>query len=139
MTSAIEMTSAEAREALLAGTAPDHLSVSGWLDLRGCTGLTSLPDHLSVRGGLDLSGCTGLTSLPDHLSVRGSLYLFGCPGLAHYKIGTDIRGYDFYAIPMADGLHIVAGCRNLRIEKAKRHWARNPECLAFVMEAARDE
>ena len=30
---------------------------------------------------LDLRGCTGLTSLPDGLTVGGSLYLQGCTGL----------------------------------------------------------
>ena len=30
------------------------------VDLRGCTGLTSLPDGLTVGGSLDLRGCTGL-------------------------------------------------------------------------------
>ena len=47
--------------------------ISGYLDLRGCTGLTVLPDNLSVSGDLYLSGCTGLTVLPDNLSVSGYL------------------------------------------------------------------
>jgi len=57
--------------------APEGLSVSGSLDLSGCTGLTSLPEGLSVNGYLDLNECTGLTSLPEGLSVSGSLYLSG--------------------------------------------------------------
>ena len=60
---------------------PEHLSVGGSLNLRGCTGLTALPEHLSVRGCLHLEGCTGLTALPEHLSVGGSLGLEDCTGL----------------------------------------------------------
>ena len=43
------------------GVTPDSLSVEGWLDLSGCTGLTSLPDNLSVEGWLEIEGCTGLS------------------------------------------------------------------------------
>ena len=57
------MSSDAARKAILRGDAPDNLSVSGALDLSGCTGLTALPDNLSVSGELDLSGCTGLPEL----------------------------------------------------------------------------
>ncbi len=55
--------------------------VGGYLDLDGCTGLTSLPDGLSVGGNLYLGDCTGLTALPDGLSVGGYLDLRGCTGL----------------------------------------------------------
>jgi hypothetical protein len=56
---------------------PEHLTVGGYLDLEGCTGITSLPEHLTVGGYLDLEGCTGITSLPEHLTVGGNLYLRG--------------------------------------------------------------
>jgi hypothetical protein len=34
------------------GITPDNLSVGEWLDLSGCTGLTSLPNNLSVGGAI---------------------------------------------------------------------------------------
>ena len=37
--------------------------IGGSLDLRG-TGITALPDGLTVGGYLDLEGCTGITALP---------------------------------------------------------------------------
>ena len=61
MKSTLTMNSTAAKSAILKGESPDNLQVSGWLDLRGCTGLTALPDNLQVSGGLDLSGCTGLS------------------------------------------------------------------------------
>jgi Leucine-rich repeat (LRR) protein len=82
-------------EQIISGTAPDGLTVGGWLDLSGTqitslpdgltvgywlnlsgTQITSLPDGLTVGGSLDLSG-TQITSLPDGLTVGGSLYLSG--------------------------------------------------------------
>ena len=73
---------------------PEHLSVGGSLGLEGCTGLTALPEHLSVGGGLILSGCTGLTALPEHLSVGGGLILSGCTGLTalpeHLSVGGSL-------------------------------------------------
>lgn len=36
--------------------------------------INDLPDGLTVGGWLDLSGCTGLTSLPDGLTVGGKIY-----------------------------------------------------------------
>lgn len=48
-------------------------------------------DNLSVSGNLDLGGCTGLASLPDNLSVGGSLYLGGCTGLLP-KIPKGVQG-----------------------------------------------
>ena len=62
--------------------ANEMMNKSGdYLDLRGCTGLTSLPDGLTVGGSLYLRGCTGLTSLPDGLTVGDYLDLSGCTGL----------------------------------------------------------
>ena len=119
---------------------PDGLSVGGWLDLTGCTGLTALPDGLSVGASIDLRGCTGLTALPAALSVGGSLYLSGCTGLDHYCVGRDARGYAFYGIPMRDGPHVVAGCRNFTGAQALAHWgpggeSDRPDCLALAQKA----
>ena len=54
----------------------ENLTVGGWLDLEGCTGITSLPENLTVGGALDLRG-TGITSLPDNLTVGEWLDLRG--------------------------------------------------------------
>ena len=120
--------------------AASGLTVRGALYLRGCTGLTALPDGLSVGGWLNLSGCTGLTALPDGLSVGGSLDLRGCTGLDHYCVGRDARGYAFYGIPMRDGPHVVAGCRNFTAPQALAHWwaggqSNRPDCLALAQKA----
>ena len=76
-------------------TTPDEvIKIDGYLDLTGCTSLTSLPDNLSVTGDLYLTGCTSLTSLPDNLSVTGYLDLSGCTSLVslpeHLKVGGNI-------------------------------------------------
>ena len=119
---------------------PDGLIVGGALDLSGCTALTALPDGLTVRGWLDLTGCTGLTALPDGLSVGASIDLRGCTGLDHYCVGRDARGYAFYGIPMRDGPHVVAGCRNFTGAQALAHWgpggeSDRPDCLALAQKA----
>jgi len=44
------MTPEDWKTLAIRGVSPDNLSVGGWLDLTGCTGLTSLPDNLSVGG-----------------------------------------------------------------------------------------
>ena len=120
--------------------AASGLTVRGALDLTGCTGLTTLPPGLTVRGWLDLSGCTALTALPDGLSVGGSLYMRGCTGLDRYCAGTDTCGYAFYGMPMRDGPHVVAGCRNFTGEEALAHWgpggqSNRPDCLALAQKA----
>jgi hypothetical protein len=74
----------------------------GWLNLGGCTGLTSLPEGLHVGGGLDLSGCTGLTSLPEGLHVGEWLDLRGCTGLTSLPKGLHV----------GDGLNL-GGCTGL--------------------------
>ena len=119
---------------------PDGLTVRGALDLTGCPGLTALPDGLSVGGWLDLTGCTGLTALPAALSVGASIDLRGCTGLDHYCVGRDARGYAFYGIPMRDGPHVVAGCRNFTAPQALAHWwaggqSNRPDCLALAQKA----
>ena len=50
------------------------LTVGGWLDMGGCTGITALPDGLTVGGSLYLGGCTGITALPDGLTVGGKIF-----------------------------------------------------------------
>ncbi len=112
----IEMASWQAKPAIMKGAAPENLTVSGSLYLRGCTGLTALPENLTVSDYLDLRDCTGLQ---------------------HLRLGTDLRGYEFYAIPAPNGVRVVAGCRNFTLKQALSHWSDNPECLAFV-EAARE-
>jgi hypothetical protein len=90
----------EARAAILAGTAPDGLTVSGSLYLRGCTVLTALPDGLTVGGSLCLSGCTGLPFLHD-----------------------DPRGYRLHCVKTANrGPLWVAGCRTFTTDEALAHW-----------------
>ena len=59
---------------LMRNALPEGLSVGGYLDLSGCTGLTALPEGLSVGGSLYLRGCTGLTALSEVLSVGGRIY-----------------------------------------------------------------
>ena len=51
---------------------PDNFTVSGDLNLRDCTSLSSLPDHLTVHGDLDLGGCTSLSSLPNWIATLGT-------------------------------------------------------------------
>jgi hypothetical protein len=61
------------------------------------------------------------------LTIPGYLDMSGCTGLEHFRI-TDIqdpRYYVAYKIPMADGLHICSGCRNLKIDDALEHWGKN--------------
>ena len=119
---------------------PDGLSVGGWLDLTGCMGLTALPPGLTVGASIDLRGCTALTALPPGLTVGASIDLRGCTGLDHYCVGRDARGYAFYGIPMRDGPHVVAGCRNFTGAQALAHWgpggeSDRPDCLALAQKA----
>lgn len=46
-----------------------------WLDLCGCSKLTSLPAGLRVSGDLDITGCSSLVALPDGLFVGDTLYV----------------------------------------------------------------
>lgn len=71
------LSTADARAAIRRGdTFPDGLSVGGWLDLSGCTGLTALPDGLSVAS-LDLSGCTGIAAIPAPAKIVWRVYGLG--------------------------------------------------------------
>ena len=100
-----------------------HYQVEGYLDLRGCTGLSALPEHLSVGDYLYLSGFTGLTALPEPLSVGGNLYLSCCTGLTalpeHLSVGgfLDLEGCTgLTALPeplsVGGGLNL-SGCTGL--------------------------
>ncbi len=72
---------------------PENLTVGGDLYLKGCTGITSLPENLTVGGCLDLKGCTGITSLPENLTVGGYLYLKGCTGITSLPENLTVGGY----------------------------------------------
>ena len=100
-------------------TLPDGLAVTGDLDLRNCSALTALPDGLTVGGDLNLAECTALTALPPDLTVGGSLDLRGCAALAHLCVGADSRGYRFFSVMMHDGVHVIAGCRNFTAAQAR--------------------
>ncbi len=99
------------------------LHVGGSLNLKG-TGITALPDGLHVNGALDLSG-TGITALPDGIHVGGALDLRGTGITA---IGKDRRGYEFFAVRLANGPRVIAGCRNFSPAEARAHWAEGSEC-----------
>lgn len=109
----------EAQRMILAGTAPDGLSVVGSLYLRG-TAITALPDGLSVSGWLDLS-VTAITALPEGLSVDGPLYLEGTaiPVVLH---DTE-RGFELRRVMCGSAEWWVAGCRVFRSRaEALAHW-----------------
>jgi hypothetical protein len=81
----------KAREMILAGTAPDNMTVKGNLDLYNSKELTRLPKGLRVKGDLHLNKCTALKKLPDGLSVQRNLNLGGCKTLTElpddFKVG----------------------------------------------------
>ena len=126
----------EARERILAGTAPPGLRVGGDLNLAECTALTALPPDLTVGRSLDLRGCAALAALPPDLTVGGSLDLRGCAALAHLCVGADPRGYRFLGLRLDDGITVAAGCRWLGLVEARAHWANNPGALARVQRIA---
>ena len=71
------MNSEKAKTLVLAGKAPGGLTVSGGLDLSGCTGLTSLPDGLTVSDkiiqspGVNLQRKKKNAAIPDKLRILG--------------------------------------------------------------------
>ena len=71
-------------------------------------------------------------ALPEGLTVKGNLYLNDCPAGESLSVGMDSRGYRFYRVPMADGIHVVAGCRNFTANEAREHWAQGTECRALA-------
>ncbi len=74
--------------------------------------------NIHVGDSLYLRG-TGITALPEGLHVGGSLFLDDT-GIT--SIGKDKRGYEFYAVRLANGPRVVAGCRNLSPAEARAHW-----------------
>jgi Leucine-rich repeat (LRR) protein len=141
-----------AREQIIAGTAPsgltvggsldlsntqitslpDNLTVGGWLDLSN-TQITSLPDNLTVGGTLDLSG-TQITSLPDNLTVGGTLDLSGtqikfpCRASQKGKFGTAlcVCPNEGYTLVAHDDGSYSAGCQDFPdAADALRHWSRS--------------
>ncbi|MDD2878761.1 MAG: hypothetical protein PHZ23_16205, partial [Acidiphilium sp.] len=88
----------------------------------------ALPDGLHVGGGLYLSG-TGITALPEGLHVGGSLDLSDT-GIT--PIGKDKRGYKFFAVRIATGPRVIAGCRNFSPAEARAHWKEGSECRALA-------
>ena len=72
----------------------------GWLDLRGCTSLTSLPEGLTVGGSLHLEGGkisnpTACRRLVDGEYVPGR-YLYADGILTHVKRCRKVREYTYY-------------------------------------------
>jgi len=115
-----------------------HPYFNGDLDLRGCTGLTSLPTGLEVEGDLDLAGCTGLTGLPAGLKVEGDLSLEGCTGLTGLPFDLVVRGaYIFH-----DGM-LIPFFRKLGIPVDKEgdtdteDWCTWQEAHGYLKEAFR--
>jgi hypothetical protein len=82
----------EARDMILAGTAPDNMIVKGNLNLRGSKKLTKLPDGLEVLGDFHLHECTSLTQLPNGLIVHGNFDLWDCTSLKHLSDGLSVGG-----------------------------------------------
>jgi len=84
--------------------------------------------NLSVSGNLYLTG-TAITALPPNLYVGGSLYLRGT-GIP--SIGKDRRGYEFFAVRLATGPRVIAGCRNFSPTEARAHWVEGSQCRALA-------
>ena len=106
---------------------PDGLHVGGWLFL-SYTSITALPEGLHVGGALDLSD-TGITALPEGLHVGGSLFL---RGTSIIPVGKDSRDYEFFAVRLASGPRVIAGCRNFSPAQARDHWPEGSECRALA-------
>ena len=104
------------------------------VDAIGCTGLTAL--NLPAATAVYARGCTGLTALD--LPAATEVDAIGCTGLTGYIFGgTDHRGYVFDSAIIRGRRHIFAGCRNLSVAQALKHWGRGgasdrPDCLALV-------
>lgn len=114
------VSSAEARELILAGEAPDGLQVRGRLDLtntraielpRGLcchhlelrgSGIRALPAGLRVDYKLDLQDCRSLEELPKGLKV-GSLVLRGCTALRSLPEGLDVYFLDLQGCSRLEG------------------------------------
>ena len=119
-----------------AATAARVVRIEGNADLRGYA--HPLPALRRIDGWAILRDYAH--ALPDGLIVGASLDLSDCTGLDRYCVGRDARGYAFYGIPMRDGPHVVAGCRNFTGAQALAHWgpggeSDRPDCLALAQKA----
>ena len=96
----------------------------GYLDLEGCTGITSLPEGLTVGGYLDLRG-TGITSLPEGLAVGESLYLRDT-GITSLPEGLAVGGsLDLRGTGITDTSKVKRTLPSQAVQKIEQ--ARNPE------------
>ena len=65
---------------------------------------------------------------PGHAEVLRALL-----GADHvYDAGADPRGYRFLGLRLDDGITVGAGCRWRHLDRARLHWASNPDALARV-------
>ena len=95
----------------------------GWLDLEGCTSITSLPEGLTVGGSLDLRG-TSITN-PNHYrrlqngEYAPGKYIYADGILTHVKRMRKVRNYTYYIGKIKiknvifDGQH-YAHCEDLK-------------------------
>ena len=83
-----QISSLQAQELIIAGEAPDGLTVDGDLVLFGCT-TTALPNELTVGGNLYLINSKSLTALPRNLKVGGNLFLENCTSLT--ALGNNLK------------------------------------------------
>ena len=49
-----------------------------------------------------------------------------------FNAGEDPRGYRFFGIRFNNAIIVAAGCRWFDINKARKHWANNPDALTRV-------
>jgi len=101
----------------------------GLYNLPGVTVLPELPAATEV-GLYNLPGVTVLPELPAATEVG----LYNLPGIS---AGKDSRGYWFVPAKIKGEWRIIAGCRNLSIDAARKHWgpggvSDRPDCLKLV-------
>ena len=85
----MKITAGKAKQLIIAGKAPEGMTIGGSLDLRG-TGITALPEGLTVGGWLDLSG-TGITALPEGLAVGGRIMPGASRGIRRVPIKVRVE------------------------------------------------
>ena len=115
---------------------PDGLTVGGWLDLQGCTSLVSLPDAFNPQGGwVDLSGCTSLVSLPDAFNPQGGgVYLSGCTSLAGavHGCGQENRTVCAYGSPRVVSLGCFVCTENECIAAIREKYGDTTEAAEYI-------
>jgi hypothetical protein len=78
-----------------------------------------------------------LTELPA-LPAATVVWVENCAGLGpQHFAGEDSRGYKFHGVKIRGQWRIIAGCRNLSLSEARKHWgpggdSDRPDCLALV-------